>query len=72
MVNENIVIYDPYGTENGFASSVSLKLYELGYEGNIKRVSLPLNFVKKGSIEQQEKRHNVDLDSLINVIEGMV
>ena len=72
MVNENIVIYDPYGTENGFASSVSLKLYELGYKGNIKRVSLPLNFVKKGSIEQQEKRHNVDLDSLINVIEEML
>lgn len=69
--HKNIIIYDPYGTENGFASMVSLKLYELGYKGKITKIALPLIFIKKGTIEEQEKRHNVDLDFLFNKIKEL-
>lgn len=65
---KTIVIYDPYGCENGFANTVSLSLYELGYKGNVRKISLPLEFIKKGSIEEQEKQYKVDLDSLIDTI----
>jgi 1-deoxy-D-xylulose-5-phosphate synthase len=65
---KNIVIYDPYGTVNGFANHVSLKLLELGYKGEILKVCLPLEFIKKGTIEEQEIRYQVDINSLIKLI----
>ncbi len=70
--HRNIIIYDPYGTENGFSSLVSLRLLELGFKGNIRRVALPLEFIKKGSIEEQEKRCKVDLDSLTKLIKDLL
>ena len=69
--HKNIVIYDPYGTENGFASFLTLKLYEMGYKGNIVKMALPLEFIKKGTIEQQEKRYNLDLESLYKKIKEL-
>lgn len=68
---KNIIIYDPYGTEYGFAMFVSNKLTELNYGGNIVKVCLPHKFIKKGTIEQQEKRFNVDIDSLMKRIEEL-
>lgn len=68
---KNIVIYDPYATKEGFIQPVKLKLYELGYKGNIVSIGLPNVFVKKGTVEQQEKRYQVDVESVISKIKEL-
>lgn len=68
---KNIIVYDPYGTENGFSLFVGKKLLDLGFKGIYKSISLPNVYIKKGTIEQQEIRYNVDLDSLYKIIEEL-
>ncbi len=68
---KNIVIYDAYATKEGFVDPVKLKLYELGYKGNIVSIGLPNVFVKKGSVSQQEKRYQVDVESVINKVKEL-
>ena len=61
---KKIIIYDPYGIKDGFSVKLSNILRESGYLNEIKIVSLESKFVKKGTIDQQEKRESVDIDSL--------
>lgn len=68
---KNIIVYDPYGTEIGFSLMVENKLHELNYLGTITKVSLPHSFIKKGTVLEQEKRHNVDVENLISIVEKM-
>lgn len=65
---KKIVVYDPYGTSNGFTMHVYNELIKKGYKGEIKLISLPHSFIKRGSVSEQEKRCNVDLDSLYKVL----
>lgn len=68
---KNIIIYDAYATKEGFIEPVKLKLYELGYQGNIVTIGLPNAFVKKGSVIQQERRYQVDVKSVINKVKEL-
>jgi 1-deoxy-D-xylulose-5-phosphate synthase len=68
---KNIIIYDAYATKEGFIEPVKLKLYELGYQGNIVTIGLPNVFVKKGSVIQQERRYHVDVESVINKVKEL-
>ena len=58
-----IVIYDIYGTEEGFASIVLKALNNLEYKGKIKIVAVPNVFIKQGCVQNQLKELNIDLDS---------
>lgn len=69
---KNIIIYNPYGIEEGFIYHSFFKLDELGYKGNKISIGLKSAFIKKGSIEQQEKRCQVDLDTLYNKIDSIL
>ena len=68
---DNVIIYDPYGTENGFTMHVNNKLNQLGYKGKIINFALPNDFIKKGSVEQQKSRYGVDVKALLKVIEDI-
>lgn len=57
---KKIYIYDPYGVETGFSSHLLLKLNKVGFNGKVKIKALPLSFISKGTIEEQEKRLNVE------------
>ena len=55
----NVVIYNPYATEGGFANSVISKLSELGYKGNIKSFVIANEFIKQGTVKEQLEKQNL-------------
>ena len=69
---ENIYIYDPYGVETGFCSNLVYNLNSYKYKGNIFTKAIPLEFIAKGKIEEQEVWTNVDLNSLIQDIKKII
>lgn len=69
---ENIYIYDPYGVETGFCSNLLYNLNSYKYKGNIFTKVIPLEFIAKGKIEEQEVWTKVDLNSLIQDIKKII
>ena len=65
---ENLYIYDPYGVENGFTANFVLTLNKLGYKGKIYTRAIPLSFVGKGNILEQEILNKVDVSSVVKDI----
>lgn len=65
---KKIYIYDPYGTEAGFASNLLLNLNKQNYEGKVFIKSLPVQFIKKGTILEQEQEYKVDVESALDWI----
>ena len=68
LLNKNIVIYDLYGSKDGFASIVINTLNELGYNKEIKTLCVPHVFISQGSIKEQRKELHLSLDDLENII----
>ena len=64
LLDKDIVIYDIYGTKEGFASIVIDTLNDLGYQKNVKTLCVPNEFISHGSIKEQRNRLHLDLDSL--------
>ena len=68
---KNIIIYSPYGIEQGFTYHTFIKLMDLGYKNRVNRISLPNKYISKGTIEQQEKRCHIDISSLKELINSI-
>ena len=62
---KKIFIYDPYTVETGFGANLVNDLIKHGFKGDIKTRCVPLSFVSKGTIEAQEKRLNLDPESVL-------
>ena len=69
---ENVIIYDPYGIEEGFCYHVEAELRRLGFKGNIRTFGIKNEFITCGTIEQQLKRQNLDIDSIIEEINKII
>ena len=65
---KQIVIYDIYGTEEGFASIVRDELSRLVYKGSIKCLCVPSEFIKHAKIEEQIVSLHISLEDLSNLI----
>ena len=65
---KQIVIYDLYGTEEGFASIVKDELNKLSYKGTVKTLCVPSAFIKHASIEEQIASFNISLEDLANIL----
>lgn len=63
--SSEVDIYDPYGTSEGFASSLVSALSLNGYQGKFKVKALPHEFISHALIEEQEKDAGLDIDSVI-------
>ena len=61
---KQIVIYDIYGTKEGFASYVLNYLNELGYKGTVKVLAIPNDFVKHGNVLDQVNNLHIAFDDL--------
>ena len=61
---KQIVIYDIYGTEEGFASIVKEELNKFSYKGIIKSLCVPSDFIKHGTVDGQIKALGLSLDDL--------
>ena len=65
---KQIVLYDIYGTKEGFCSYVLNYLIELGYQGDIKTLAIPNTFIKHGNVLDQVKELGITFDDLRRVI----
>ena len=65
---KRIVIYDIYGTEEGFASIVIEELNKLSYRGIVKSLCVPSTFIKHGSVNEQINDLGLSLDDLAKVL----
>ena len=65
---DNVYIYDPYGVESGFTSNLTLDLVKHNYPGKIYTKAIPLKFINKGNILEQEILLNVDVETVVNDI----
>ncbi len=61
---KQIVIYDIYGTKEGFASYVLNYLNEYGYKGKVKVLAIPNDFIKHGNVLDQVKELGISFDDL--------
>ena len=61
---KQIIIYDLYGTREGFASYVLNSLNDLGYQGQVKILAIPNDFVKHGNVVDQVKDLHISFDDL--------
>jgi len=66
--SEQIVVYDPYGTETGFSESVSSALLKLGYHGSFKSFAIKNAFIPHGERNEQAEKLGVDIDSVYKKI----
>jgi len=65
---KNILIYDSYSIEEGFAESLKSKLVDSLFKGNVITKCIKTEFVKQGSIEDQLKRYSLDIDSMVKTV----
>ena len=61
---KSIIIYDIYGTEEGFASLVRKTLCDNHYKGEIKSLTVPNCFIKHGKISEQVKDLGISFEDL--------
>lgn len=65
---KKIVIYNPYATEMGFAQNLKSLLLKYNYIGEVISLTLPDEFIKHATIDQQLKLYHVDIDSLMKML----
>ena len=68
---KHIVIYDIYGTKEGFANNVIDKLVEQNYKGEIHVLTVPTDFIRHMTIPEQLKELKLDIESLKEFIKGL-
>ena len=68
LLDKQIVIYDLYGTKEGFASLVIDKLNELGYQKQVKCLCVPNAFINHDKISNQRETLHLSLKDLNNLI----
>lgn len=68
---KTIVVYDLYGTIEGFGYSILNSLKNLEYKGKIELICLHKSYPKCATIERQEKLLGVDLDSVVKKINNL-
>ena len=64
---KKIVIYDSYSTVNGFTVSVSSKLMELGYKGQVVIKAIPDEFVDQASVNEQEEKFGLSPKQIVEL-----
>lgn len=65
LSSKHIVLYDPYGTKNGFVESVLSALMELGYRGKVSCFSLPSVFIEHASVDEQLSDYGLLVDQVL-------
>lgn len=69
---KNIFIYDPYSTSGGLSTLIIQELINLNSKSNIKTFTIPLEFVKQGTIKQQLEDFNLLPEQIIKKITKII
>ena len=68
LLDKQIIIYDLYGTKEGFASLLIDKLNELGYKKIVKCLCVPNIFINHDKIANQREKLHLTLNDLNKII----
>ena len=69
---EHVVIYDQYGTQEGFADSVMAELMKAGFKGQVHPFALPNAFYPHMTIKEQLEMAGIDEDKVIDAIKEIL
>ncbi len=69
MSSAQVIIYDPYGTKNGFVTLLEAALLEKGYKGKISAFSVPNVFVEHASFDEQLSPYGLSLEKMRQFLE---
>ena len=72
MSFREILIYDAYGTKEGFADSVLSALMELGYQGKVHVRAIPNAFVQQGTSKQQLEQFGLLPEQIIQLAKELL
>jgi deoxyxylulose-5-phosphate synthase len=64
----HVYVYDPYGTEEGFAESLAAALAVLAYKGQVTLKAIPNVFVHHDSIDNQLAAYHLTPDDALKEI----
>ncbi len=65
---KKIIIYNAYATKEGFANALECKLMDLGYKGKVIVKTVPTEFVKQATIDEQREQFGIKIDNIIDLL----
>lgn len=65
---EKVIIYNAYATKEGFANTLESRLMSLGYKGKVIVKTVPTEFVKQATIEEQRELYGIKIDNIIDLL----
>lgn len=65
---KKIIIYNVYATKEGFANALESKLMDLGYKGKVIVKTVPTEFVKQATIDEQREMFDIKIDNIIDLL----
>ena len=63
-----VIIYNPYATKEGFASALISRLVELNYKGEIISKTVPTEFVKQATIDEQRELFHLTIKDIVDLL----
>ena len=63
-----VIIYNAYATREGFANALEAYLLENGYKGKVIIKTVPTQFVKQATIDEQREEFGLRIDDIIDLI----
>ncbi len=67
--HKTVILYDAYGTKNGFTNSVKNYLFDIKFSGNFFSFSLPNAFIEHDTLENQENKFGVSVNHVFDFID---
>ena len=65
---KKVIIYNAYATKEGFANALESRLLALGYQGKVIVKTVPTEFVKQATIDEQRELFGLKIDNIIDLI----
>ncbi len=65
---KKVIIYNAYATKEGFANALESRLLALGYQGKVIAKTVPTEFVKQATIDEQRELFGLKIDNIIDLI----
>ena len=69
---EQILIYDAYSTETGFARNLKAGLADMGYKGKITTRAIPNEFIPQNSYDKQVKQFGLAPAQIVSLIKELL
>lgn len=65
---KKVIIYNAYATKEGFANALESKLMSLDFKGKVVVKTVPTEFVKQATIDEQRELFGIKIDNIIDLL----